>query len=66
VLTHRCERARRAPVDDTTIHSQDDANGARKIAAAIFEIARNNCAAGISNIHPSNDRRAIDIVAAGQ
>jgi hypothetical protein len=66
VLTHECESARRAAVGNTTIHSQDDANSARKIAAAIFEIARNNCAASVSSIHPLNDRRVIDVVTAGQ
>jgi hypothetical protein len=66
VLTQGCESARRAAVDNATIHSQDDANSARKIAFAIFEIARNNCTAGISNIHSLNDRCAIDIVTADQ
>jgi len=66
VLTQGCESARRAAVDDTKTHSQDAANSARKIAFAIIEIARNNCTAGVFNIHSLNDRCAIDIVTAGQ
>jgi hypothetical protein len=66
VLTHGCESARCEPVDNTTIHSQDDANSAQNIADAILEIAGNNCAAGISSIHLPSDRCTIDVVTAAQ